>query len=192
MSNDNPSGRNVKNLTPKEIAETIFIDGMKDPCSFQFLPHGGDSTHTFQILLHILMEGFDKLVGLEDLDMECIKCEEIIKLRPGFLSMGFDLKVHEYDESDESDKELWNDYYCKIFINTGNYKLWFTINKHIKTQFHFITNGKYRDEDLLKENLNEIYSIIKANNKIISITFDYISPLDKIGNNFMTSCSHSN
>lgn len=190
--NDNLDKRNVENLTPKEIAETIFTNGIKDPCSFQFLPHGGDSTDTFQILLNILMEGFDKLIGLKDLDMDHVTCGEIIKLRPGFLSMGFDLKVHEYDESDESDKELWNNYYCKIWIDTGDYKQWFKFNKRIIKPFHFIINSKYRDEDLLKENLNEIYAIIKANNKIISITFDYISPLDKIGKNFMVGCKHSN
>ena len=184
---DSDNLRKVKNLTPQEIADIIFTK-FEDPCSFQFLPHGGYSIDTFQILLHILMEGFDKLVGLEDLDMNNVTCEEIIKLKPGFLSMGFDLKVH---ECDGLDKELWNDYYCKIFIDTGNYKLWFKINKHIKKPFHFITNGKYMDETLLKENLNEIYAIIKVNNKVILIIFDYISLSDKIGKNFAINCKSS-
>ena len=161
---------NILEATPKNIAQMLFTMNYKDPDTYQIVADEdmNDVYCVFEVLLNILMEGFDILSGgLDKINTSMINVEHFKGLDPWFQSIGFNIytDLYEYEDKLEYDKN-----YCKILINDENNKSFFEF-KQIKDNFHFFLNAK-RNEDL--NTLIDIYAVYINGDNIIKISFDQL------------------
>ena len=167
---------NIHNYTPEEIAEILFSDDPKDPCTFQIL---GEQTHdnltyNFEILITILLEGLDSMTGgLDKINLDLFSSDHIDILNPWFQSMGFTVKINDYEMRE---LELVQKYYCRIGLNYGNDKEIFE-KKKIDKNYHFFLNASAMDDNLKKTALKDLYAIFICKNNIYKIAFDMYVPL---------------
>lgn len=148
----------LEDFSPERVAHVIFSTDPKPPCSNQMLAFqdGADIIYLFEILITIFMEGFDMFTnGFIDLDMNKFSTEHIYALDPWFKSLGFKINV---DTCCKNDKELYQDYYCKIIIKLKLYETLF-IMKNINKMYHFFINGTYLEQNKQKNKLSELKAI---------------------------------
>jgi len=170
-----------KEVEPKSIAEYIFSQPPKEPCSIGFLSdpdEGSNATLVFEILLTIFMEGLEiKSGGLKNYDMNNFSAGTIESLSPWFISFGFMIYVSEYDRTD---KQLYCGYYNRIILNNEINSIIFEM-RGIKKNYHFFTNGDALEENRGKSNLKDISAIFEHNNKVYVISFDTFNNNGLIG-----------
>ena len=167
---------NIHNYTPEEIAEILFNDDPKDPCTFQILGEQttDNITYIFEILITILLEGLDSMTGgLDKIDLDLFSSDHIDTLNPWFHSMGFTIKINDYEMRE---LELVKKYYCRVGLNYGNDKKIFE-QKNINKNYHFFLNANAIDENSKKTMLKDIYAIFICGNNIYKISFDMYKPL---------------
>ena len=169
MDLENIDYKNLKDYSPEDIAATIFDKDPQEACSCQIL--GNDEynlSDIFDILLIILMEGFDIKLDLKNVDLSKFSKNTIMALNPWIRSLGFDIKVREYEYSDKTSYEK---YYCRIRLNRDNYRTLFTIKKITKS-YHLFLNGKFYKKNI-KKNLKDFYAIFENGDKMYAISFDF-------------------
>lgn len=164
----------LEDLSPEKIAEIIFNQQPTPPNSRQLIIYQEkevDLIYLFEILITILMEGFEIFTnGFQSIDLRKFTIEHILSLNPWFHSIGFSISSNEYDKND---KNLYKDYYCKIIIRTQLYNSFF-IMKNINKKYHFLINGPYLEINKKKKKLKELYAIFLNDvlNKVFIIYFD--------------------
>lgn len=179
----------LQSNTPEEIAFKLFNNDPKPACNYQIIAEEAQSdlTYIFEILVIILMEGLEILIGnLENADIDKLEEEHFTSLNPWFQSIGFKIKSGKYTTEE---KELCDKYYCNILVkNTGNNIIF--LAKQINKNYHFLLNGvclnKYDNETDLKK----IYGVIKTSNYIHKISFEFFYPnitsnFNNTNNNFL-------
>jgi hypothetical protein len=170
----------LEDFTPEMIAHTIFLTDASDPLSYQILTikEDTDLIYVFEILLTILLEGLEIVTrGLKNIDLSGFNDMNIRFLKPWFESIGFDIRI---SIDDISDKELYQEYYCKIMINNGLQKTFFEM-KGLDKPYHFLLNGTYLEKNKQKRNLNEVFAIFLNGDKAYSISFNFHIPDNPIG-----------
>ncbi len=148
----------LEEFSPEKVAHTIFSTDPKAPCSNQMLAYeeGADVTFIFEILITILMEGFDKFTnGFDDLDMKKFSSEHIYALDPWIKSLGFKINI---ETCDKVNKDKYQTYYCKIIIRTKLHETLF-IMKNIHKKYHFFLNGPYIEENKKKDKLTDLKAV---------------------------------
>ncbi|MBA42395.1 MAG: hypothetical protein CMF62_00110 [Magnetococcales bacterium] len=157
-------------LSPEKIAENNFTKKPKEPCTGLLIAEkvGNDASYLFEIMINVMLEGMEILSGgLDKAKFEEFNEEFILFLNPWFQSLGIELKVTTFDKSE---KELWDNYYCKIIINNSEWNNFFVLKK-IQKNFHFLINPKYYNGTNEMELKNHT-SIFMVNNKVYQIYFD--------------------
>ena len=167
-------------MTPENIAEILFSKMPDDPLTKQLLidiPENDENTSTFiyEILLTILLEGIMKFNNnLENTNLDDVQLNHIEALNPWFNSLRFNLKINEFDKTEENE-EQYKYYYSKIILKKmPEYEMLFEINK-IEKNYTFFLNSRYIKEPYPNNNLNEIYSIIILKNRVFKINFEIIN-----------------
>jgi len=162
---------NIIEATPKNIAQMLFTMNYKDPDTYQIVADEdlNDVYCVFEVLLDILMEGFDILSGgLDKINTSMINAEHFEGLDPWFRSIGFKIYI---DTCEYDDKFIiGSTNYCKILLNDENNKSLFEF-KQIKNNFHYWLNAR-RNEDL--NSLPDIYAVYINGNVVIKIWFDQL------------------
>lgn len=160
---------NSLSLDPIEIANIIFSNEPKGECSIQ-LCEIEDIYMLFEILITILMEGIEKLNGMEKIDYldDESLLNFMINIRKWFYSFGFVIEIKKikkiYDIQNEN-------YYCKIITKNGSYGQLFKI-KNIDKNYSFLLNHSHE----IKKNIQDIYGIYMAPKYNLEIRFKhYIS-----------------
>ena len=163
---------NLENNTPEDIARTIFSKDASPPQSVSLIGDSdhGDVIYIFEILLTILMEGFNILLDIQHADLSGFNSETIEVLNPWIESLGFTMNVREYDFDN---KTAYGKYYCRIRLNRGNYVQFFRI-KNISKSYHFCISGTNYEDNNRIETLKDLYAIFKNENKIYAISFDFL------------------
>jgi hypothetical protein len=158
--------------TPEEIAEIIFTHEPKSQNSHQILAlqQGADLTYVFEILLQILLNGMEVLTnGIDTIDLTHFTIDHIKCLNPWFRSLGFNIIVTHYNLCDQDE---YKEYYCKIILkNFGTAPMF--IAKGIEKNFHFLLNGLYYELNKNKTNLEDLYAVLKNNQDIYKIYFNF-------------------
>lgn len=165
----------LQSKTPQQIASYIFNSEAKDPCTIQIIADEDhlDISYIFEILISILMEGFQILNNdLYSLDLDNLTEESFEDLNPWFKSIGFKIRCNKYPLDDEDYKELYDKYYCNIVINNPLNEVIF-IAKNIKEPFHFFLNGDSMQKYENETQLCNFYAIIKSSNNVYKINFDF-------------------
>ena len=148
-------------FSPESLAETLFTNEPKPSCSCQIVTEknaASDLTHIFEILIIILMEGLSILCGgLTNVNDDDLTNEHLILLNPWFMSLGFKINVQNY-EKNKTSKDEYSKYYCRIIIRNKLQQTFF-IMKKLKTDYHFILNGKNLEENKKKTNIKELYTV---------------------------------
>ena len=108
---------NLLEATPKNIAKVLFSDNYKEPGTYEIVADKdiNDVYYIFEVLLNILVEGFDILTeGLDNVDTLMVNSEHFTSLNPWFKSIGFTINT---DIFQYEDKFAYDDFYCKIIAN---------------------------------------------------------------------------
>jgi len=166
----------IHNHTPEEIADILFDNDPKEPHTFQILGEqkANSTTYLFEILITILLEGLNNMTdGLDKVNLDLFSSDHIDTLNPWFHSMGFVIKIHNY-EMNEID--LVKGYYCRVGLNYGNDRKIFE-QKKINKNYHFFLNANAMDDNLKKTALKELYAIFICGNTIYKISFDMYKTL---------------
>ena len=169
---------NLSSFSPKDIANEIFENDPKNPCSYQLLAvdSNGDLTYILEVLLTILMEGFDILNGdITTIPLDLFCKNSIMAMNPWIRSIGFNIIVSEIDVSN---KDKYMDYYCRIVLNRGDYVPLFMITRNNKS-YHFFLNGDALDKNKSVTKLCDLFGIFECNDKIFKIGFDFVDRLDE-------------
>lgn len=165
----------LQNLSPEDIAQNLFTNEPKEPCSCSIVTEeeaSSDLTWWFEILVIILLEGLNIFADLSAINVDDITVEHIENLNPWFKSIGFKLKVDSYDINDLYDKQFYGKYYCKVILRDKLHETFFII-KNIDKNYHFILNGTNLDENRAKKIFNELYLIFQNNKLTFKISFDF-------------------
>lgn len=178
----------LSNSSPEMVAQTLFTNEPKDPCSHQIVADPQDQTadlpYIFEILVTIFMEGFDILVGgLEHVDIDNLTQDHIKALNPWFQSIGFNIYVDIFDQSKNDDdnlKHMYEEYYCKIMIRTKLYENFF-IMKNVYKNYHFLLNGPFLEVNKQRTNLDELYAIFLTSDKVFKVSFNFFVPPTPVG-----------
>nr|QBK88376.1 MAG: hypothetical protein LCMiAC01_00400 [Mimivirus LCMiAC01] len=166
---------NLDGLSPENIANKIFNNDPKEPCSCQLIAPGsdGDLTYVFEVLLTILMEGFAILSGdITTIPLDSFSENSIMALNPWIQSMGLNLIVSEIDASN---KEEYTNYYNRIVLNRDMHEQLFIIMRNNKS-YHFLLNGDALEENTAATELHYLFAIFECKDKIFKIKFDFIKP----------------
>jgi len=164
-------------FSPDELANFIFSDLPKEPCSISIIPSNkednieftnDDLTFIFEILLSVYMEGIidverlilintskkiiDKDHNLYDkpINLSYINQNILEYVKPWFMSLGYIINVIEY-EDESIFKEYLNNYYSKIVLRDNPHDYGFFFFNKIPKPYHFILNGNYKPVKSLKE-----------------------------------------
>jgi len=171
---------NLADFSPEMIAHEIFTKDPKDPCSHQILAYqdGADLTYIYEILITILVEGLNILTGgLREADLSDFTKSHITALNPWFQSLGFNINVEAYDETD---KENYKEYYCRTLINNKLHETLFLMKNMPNKTYHFFLNGSFLDQNKSKTELKDIYGIFAANGFVYRISFEFYIPINDI------------
>jgi hypothetical protein len=165
------------NLSPEDIAQILFKEDPKPPCSCQIIAQdetaGQDLSVTFEIILTVFMEGLMILYNnLDGIDMANFTEDHLTALNPWLQSVGFTLSVNTFDKQDELYTDDWNDYYNKIIIKNSSYKQFFIIKEFTKS-YCFMLNQKYYHNPIDKNMITDIYAVFMNTNKVYKIKFDF-------------------
>ncbi len=163
----------LEDFSPEQIAQTIFNQNPKDACSCQIGTFDPDAnmTYIFEILLIILMEGFCVLTGgLEGVNLDELTEDHFSMLNPWFRSLGFDIKVNQYDFEE---KELYSKYYCKTMVKSEMTKNFFLMRK-IQKPYHFLLNGDCLDEYKNCTVLESLHTVFIHGPNVFKISFKFI------------------
>ena len=165
----------LKDYSPEDIAATIFSKDPQEVCSCQILGNGEYSlADIFDILSIILMEGFDMIIDLKNIDLTEFSKKTIMALNPWIRSLGFDIKVREYKYNDKTSYEK---YYCRIRLNRGNFRPLFMI-KNITKSYHLFLNGNIYKKNT-KKDLKDFYAIFENGDKMYTISFDFANEVSR-------------
>lgn len=163
-------------MNPEEIAHTLFSSEPKPACSCQITTEQNttDLTFIFEILIIILLEGLEIIIGdLSEVNLQDMTEEHITTLNPWFESIGFKIKVILFPK-ESIDQYL--QYYCRIIIKDKLHKIYFDM-KNIKTNYHFYLNGPFLQQNKSKNLLNQLYAIYHNGNSTFKIWFEPHYPL---------------
>ena len=159
--------------TPEEIAKEIFSTNAKNENTYSIIADSNDNNDpyfTFEILLTILLEGFDILSeGLNTIDSNNITKQHFIGMNPWFNSLNYNIDVLSIEKSNI---KKYDDYYCKIIIKNKSHKMFFDY-KNIKKNYHFFINGKNINTETEFENISAIFI---NDNTVYKIKFTHNDP----------------
>jgi len=123
----------------------------------------------FEILLTILLEGFQK-IGIKDLSN--MDESTIESLNPYMQKIGFQYRVSQCDKYDKSEYE---EYYCRILLRNESNEHFFQM-KGLTNMYHFILNGTYLESNKSKQHIDQLYSIFEVDNYVYTIKFKIYRP----------------
>lgn len=191
---------NLQDFSPKDIAQTIFRNEPLDPNSCRIVSDDDDQDliYIFEILLTIFLEGFDILTGgLDKIKLDDFSENHVNMMKPWFQSLGFNIKSSEYDIQD---KDMYNEYYCKIILRSPETETFFIMQKlkftlwdlvpHTDSEeeiarqideenlenlenYHFLINGEYQQQNREKKYLKDLYAVFLTKTKAFTIKFDF-------------------
>ena len=177
--------------SPEDMAKFLFNQPPKDPCSVCLLEYSekydnDETSLNFEILLTIYMEGLMSMLDVMtseaksknrntyDVEYEACKkitAEDLMTVKPWFLSFGYSVQVDEIESDKKSEKKFKNIIkplsYCRtLFIFDPVDRMHF-INKGITKRYTFLMSPSYRPTNKIEE----IYGTINFNNKHFTIRF---------------------
>lgn len=169
----------LEDFTPDAIANTLFHQEPKDPFTCRLLanPEEVDSIYLFELLITILMEGLDIMIGgLSTADLSNMTTDHITCLNPWFYSLGFKINIELFDRNENEDEiNEYQEYYCKTVIRNKVNEIIFEKN-NVDKDYHFFINGHFLKKNQLKENLRDLYSVFINGNDVFKISFDFYVP----------------
>lgn len=164
--------RSSENKSPEDIAHELFSKTQNNLTPHALSMDGDNASYIYEVLVTILLEGMDIFMnGIVNMDANNLEPDYITALNPWFHSIGFNLKV---DVVDRTDKELYEDYYCRIILRNYGYGPIFD-DKQLTKDYHFLGNYKYKTGCMI-DNIKDIYSIFVKKDKVFKISFDYYTP----------------
>ena len=178
MSDQGVDVDSLAGFSPEMIAHEIFTKDAKTPCSHQILAYqeGTDLTYIYEILITILLEGLNIMTGgLKEVDLSGFTASHITILNPWFKSIGFDIKV---ETIDSSDKDSYDEYYCRAVINDKINETFFIMKKMMDRSYHFLLNGQNLQANKEKQYLKDIYGIFSNDDVVYKISFDFYVPVE--------------
>ena len=163
----------LEEFSPERLAHTIFSTDPKPPCSNQIiaLQDGADLTYIFQILVTVFMEGFEMFTeGFENMDLTKFTTDHITSFDPWFRSLGFKIVT---DTTDITNKEYYQDYYCKIIIKTQLYENLFIMKGIEHKKYHFLLNGPHMEQNKKKDKIKDLKAVFinDATDTVFIISF---------------------
>jgi hypothetical protein len=156
---------NTQEMTPEQIVQTLFTKDPASPNTYTLFKEC-DEIELFEILITILLEALNIKIDLRNTDLNTLNIDYVNGLKPWFHSMGLNFNINKYSIRDT---DMYNQYYCNIYINNELNEILFKLKK-INKNYHFILNGNFDD----KTQLNEYYAILKNNTYVYAISFDYL------------------
>ena len=169
----------LEDFTPEAIAEALFNQEPKDAltCRIVTESEGMDATYIFELLITILLEGMEIIIGdLSKADLSNLTDMHISGLNPWFHSLGFFITVDTFDKNEEDDEEEYDEYYCKVMIKSKLNEVIFE-HKNIDKNYHFLINGQYLKENKSKTNVKDLYGIFINNDTVFKINFQFYIPV---------------
>lgn len=162
-----------QNLSPKEIALVLFSEEPEKPYTYQIISddEGDDAPYIFEILVTVLMEAFEVLLGsLKNTNFSDFTVDHVLNLNPWFNSIGFEVKIKEYSQ----DKCPTN-HYCKVVVRNNESEHIFSQKNIDETlNYHFLINPIVYNENKNKtKKLDELSLLFSACDKIFLISFDF-------------------
>ena len=176
-----PKLSELKDSSPKAIARYLFLSPPDEPCSNQLLTFQDqtDNIYIFEILLIILLEGFNVLTnGFKNVNFDEFTEEHLDGMNPWFKSLGFKLKISSIDCEC---KEFYKEFFCRILLRNKKTESWFAF-KNIQIPYTFSINGDYLQQNKNKKNLKDLYGIFILGNTVFKIAFDTFIPNIPINN----------
>jgi hypothetical protein len=164
-------------LSPENIARDIFLKAPGNPCSGLLLSEkvSNDPSYLFEIIINIIMEGMDLLIGgLDSANFDNFSEDHILVMNPWMHSLGITIKTEHFNLED---KHFYSDYYCKVIVKNSEWNAWFD-SRGISKNFHFLLNAIYANGSN-KINLSDHYAIFILNDSVFKITFDIYNPPSK-------------
>lgn len=166
---------NLEGKSPEKIAEILFSNKPKAPCSHQILAYASNNEGLiciFEILVTILLEGINVLTshhgGIKGIDLQQFTVNHLTEMKPWFNSIGFDINVKTHSLSN---KNKWKHYFCDIIVNNGKGRE-ILKNKNINKDYHFFINPANFIESKKKKNLKELSCVFVNDNDVYEISFD--------------------
>lgn len=173
--------QNIKSLCPEDIADIIFSDLPKKENTYNLnlsnnCNENDPSTFIFEIIISILLEGMCILnEDIETYDLKKLKIDDIMSISPYIRSLGFDIKVTDYDNKNEYFKTYIDDFYCKIILKCDKQYSTYFIMKDINKEYTFFFNPKYGKNYPEGRQLKDIYAILVIDDMTYKISFDFIN-----------------
>jgi len=159
--------------TPEMIAREIFMKTPGNDDKYRIIPSDeeDDIGYAFEILSVIMMEGVEILCGdLRVLDLDGLTVEFILGLNKWFRCLGF---VIGCDTCGVDDKGAYDEYYARVYVNSGIYENLF-ICKRIDKNYHFMLNGHCLEMNREKERLRDLFMIVVVGDVVYRIWFDFM------------------
>lgn len=159
-------------MEPEKIAHELFTNEPKAPNSCQLLADVDvqDKFYIYEILMTILLEGFDVLTGgLDGIKPSMISPSHFTNMNKWFNSIGFNISIK---SSQKVNEEEYQEYYCKIIIKDASYEFFFNL-KNIQKNYHFFLNPKYINKTQKVDELKNIYAIFVSDYTVYQISFDH-------------------
>lgn len=160
-------------MTPKEIAEAIFKEMPKEAKELGIsLDKNSDCITIFEILATITLEGLNIMAKykLDEFDFNMFTKKTITALNPWMQSIQFNIICTEHKKENI---EEYSDNYCRVLIKNKETIPIFAIKK-IDTPYHFIINGSNYDENMSKNNFEDVSMVFYNNNKVYRISYEFI------------------
>ncbi len=162
---------NLSDYSPEQIAQELFTNNPKNPCTHQILAlqNNADLTYIFEILLTVLMEGIDVLInGFENLNLNEFNHDHILIMQPWFWSLGFKINLKMHYVADQSNYE---GFYCRIVVKAPQTEHIFTERNLVKGYHFFINPTSYQD-NCAKTQLNDLKAVFTNGDTVYEISFD--------------------
>ena len=152
-----------------EIAEQLFKNNLTN------IKLITDDTLTslqlFEILITICLEGFDMISDdMTKFDYTQFEISYLTALNKWLNNIDFNINI---DSFITSDKQLYNNFYCRIVINTPQNAHLFTERKIQHEKYHlFINPNTYHEYNKHEKQLEEFYAVFTCNNMTYKIYFN--------------------
>lgn len=189
---------NDKEVKDNEFADMLFSKLPQPMGSIGFMAVNGDNvedpdetTFTFELLLNIFMKGtidgarlfemlskgidIEKTDDVQFVDVYNVGIEQLEVTKRWFQSIGYMLKIHEYEEP----YKIQSGDYCKIYLKDNPHNKPFFYMRQLYGLYHFVLQSTYEKTTKL-ENIRALFYKPKnlndpnSKNKIYTIGFEKI------------------
>lgn len=83
------------------------------------------------------------------------------------------------DDGKDSKHVPVSDHYCRVVLNRDSFQSLFMINNVSNASYHFLLNGAALDDNLCKQNIQDLQAIFEANDTMYRLSFDFYRAMDR-------------